>query len=1189
MKEWEVEEVSGNHPGTPVTIDAEEREESSSGPTDAADADDRTEFARLEALATVEEQENARRWAFMAGLGLLVTAVSTVWWWWVTPAPTAMAAGSAPRLVWVGLLSAATALAHVRLRPERRPGLATAIVLIGALVVGVRSAFGTMHEVPGPAPWLALCGALITFTSVAVDLMRVDLDEPTSALGPRPARGGARARPANGRAGRGRRGRSPWADLVARVAALPPPWGAGDRLAIASLVVLLVAGALPWGTKPHNAEPVMLAQAVNVGPLVLATLVGVVLVTISVAGRSTSTSPYPAMTAGGAAVVASLPVRLGPETPLPLFTLGRGAAVVGGLGLVVASVMRMAAAQAVAQGDDVGLPSDPESRRQVRLSRRLQGTPAPVRRDARAGVALALVVVGAATLAGTWWRSPFRLHGPALWPDRQNGPLIDAGRSAAVVRSGIDAVGPLAVWVVAGAVVFAGVVAVAFGVRRATPAVVAAAAALGAGAVTGLAGGLAGGTATPWLVSIVCAVAAAVAGHAHWSCAAGPVRYLVVPAVLLGLSATVVVDDPAEPVAPGSDGPYQVLVGEIPGRQAGDAGTTGGGSADEMRPHKALWSSDEPAFATASNHGLVLSVVRDGRVELHGLSIGGLASSSSEPYMSPLDGFADDTLVIDDRAVGYGRLALWRVDSRSWRLPAGTTAASLGPDGRVWMLGGPSLYGALHVATVDDLTTDAGESSTITDWPEVPVDAALGGATISSVRAGEGAALAVVRDDDTSRLVRVGQDGSLRTVLGGVPDPRCGLNRQAATSSVALGRTDVPLRPDGSRVASALLLPLDAAVPASDGGIWLIVPAAQPVGDRVHALGRIDPDGTVRRVDHALPPLTSIAPSPDGDSVLVVDRYGRLLRLDDAASHAEPLPPADCHTETPIVAPPAQLTAIPGAAQDGTLLDTHGTRLRIDDGYDQSPDMVRITADGREEVVFSGPEDVYRAVVLPDGAGGAWWLATTERHGTYGDMVVQPVHLLASGDADLSAEKIEVGPLSEGIPASVGIWAAGDAAYVMDYGTRPGQPAATRLTRVAAGTSQAVHHAGDRGTLSRDGSLEVVPGGHLLHQTRGSVVRVLPDRTEVLVGGGTSNGHSLPIQLADGRRPDQLALDGDLATAPGGDGVLLVQDGLLVHIGLDGSVTPLAQDARLAGNVRLLDGRVVVDDDAGTSYVVELP
>src|SRR5690606_8294562 len=86
MKEWEVEEVSGNHPGTPVTIDAEEREESSSGPTDAADADDRTEFARLEALATVEEQENARRWAFMAGLGLLVTAVSTVWWWWVTPA-----------------------------------------------------------------------------------------------------------------------------------------------------------------------------------------------------------------------------------------------------------------------------------------------------------------------------------------------------------------------------------------------------------------------------------------------------------------------------------------------------------------------------------------------------------------------------------------------------------------------------------------------------------------------------------------------------------------------------------------------------------------------------------------------------------------------------------------------------------------------------------------------------------------------------------------------------------------------------------------------------------------------------------------------------------------------------------------------------------------------------------------------
>lgn len=106
-------------------------------------------------------------------------------------------------------------------------------------------------------------------------------------------------------------------------------------------------------------------------------------------------------------------------------------------------------------------------------------------------------------------------------------------------------------------------------------------------------------------------------------------------------------------------------------------------------------------------------------------------------------------------------------------------------------------------------------------------------------------------------------------------------------------------------------MPLHEIVSAPDGGFWLVLPAAEPTGDRIHALGRIDPDGTMRRVDHPLPPVTAIAPNPTGDSVLLVDHHGRMLELTHPDRHTEPLPPPppSCNTtDAPAPEPPAHLT-----------------------------------------------------------------------------------------------------------------------------------------------------------------------------------------------------------------------------------------------------------------------------------------
>ena len=152
---------------------ADEPDEPIAAAMDAGTNDDElARYRELEALVAAREADEAGRWLPAAALGLVVLAVSTFSWWWVTDAPTAVVAEStAPPAVWAGLVVAASAAVVGLRRAPRPPVVVTAAMLVGGLVVAGGSIVAGQHDAPGSAPWLALCGSVVTSTAALLGLL----------------------------------------------------------------------------------------------------------------------------------------------------------------------------------------------------------------------------------------------------------------------------------------------------------------------------------------------------------------------------------------------------------------------------------------------------------------------------------------------------------------------------------------------------------------------------------------------------------------------------------------------------------------------------------------------------------------------------------------------------------------------------------------------------------------------------------------------------------------------------------------------------------------------------------------------------------------------------------------------------------------------------------------------------------
>lgn len=989
-----------------------------------------------------------------------------------------------------------------------------------------------------------------------------------------------------------------WVSLLVRARRLPPRWGLGDRLAVGSLATLLFGLVLPWGPGPY-ARPLTLTQAAGTGGVLAGGLLASVVVAVGIARRSALRSGLPVLLslAGVVAGLGSLAVRVSERHPLPLVVPGRVATLLGGIGLVVAGGVLLRSSSDLEQ-EVARQRLDRLDRTTARrhVEQMLVGA-APDRSSTGMGrwgaAAPALLVVAAtAVVAGPWWRMANGLHGPA-WLSEPDGPdarpILSEGQSGALVRSGIDVLGDARAWAVGGLTLLViGVVVV--GARRAAPAVAVIACAVAALAAAGVADDGAGWLPLPRIAAASAVAAAAASARTWWSAWRRPHRFAVVPGVLLGLSAVVVVEGPPAGQGPTTDGPYRVLAGASPDAVEDDR--VAGVPADQLRVDRAMWFQGEPAALTDTGDGVVLWTVHDGKGQVRAATEGSLASSQASGST------ADIALITYPFGNDLPRPALWAIGEAPVPLPEGVNEASLGPDGQLWMSRADGESDAIHVAPVEELTGRPHDITRIDEWREVlPTAAATSGMTGAA-----GGVLVGVGDSGEDGLALVEADGSARVVLGSPPDATCGLNREATGSVLDPDYAQVDDRHGSDEQVD--LAPLELAVSAQDGGLWVVLPASEREGDRVHALGRVDPDGTLRIVDHALPPIESMAAHPDRDAVLLVDGDGRLLELEDADRQAEalPRPPDGCYPEVPTVAPPAQMSTVSGTSL-GVLLDPAGTRLRLDQSPTGEPRQVSlVSADGTEDVIAeTDVPPVFGGWIVPDGDGGAWWLGQVARPRTGSpddpanrSWAVRPVHLLATGEIDESAPAIEI-DLATTASADIDIAAAGDTAYVVAT-ARPesGTPTVT-VTRVGGATTEVVHRGAATATryLSDQTALAATRGGEVVRLSNGLVRRLLADRAEPVAGAATAPAgleRTLPVEIAAGLGPDQVHLAGGAITAdPRGDGVLLVQDGVVARIGLDGSMTPIAQDPRLVGDARLLDGELVVDDDLGNQYIVELP
>jgi hypothetical protein len=330
---------------------------------------------------------------------------------------------------------------------------------------------------------------------------------------------------------------------------------------------------------------------------------------------------------------------------------------------------------------------------------------------------------------------------------------------------------------------------------------------------------------------------------------------------------------------------------------------------------------------------------------------------------------------------------------------------------------------------------------------------------------------------------------------------------------------------------------------AADGGAWVAASGR---------LLRVGSDGVLRAVRASLPgPVTALVTTPDG-AVVLATRQGALWALPPGAPLEDlPLTRSDCVPDPRPAGPPVALVPVANTGPDRL-----GVPLGVDGRWasgTRDGQITAVSADGRTRTPLGTRSDGALGPVWPDGAGGVWWLEGST-----------PVH------AHPGAPQVRLPPVA--VPAN-------DIALIPDLGGRPplvATPAgAYRLdgTRLVDGpVTGGVVRADGRGWLLQGGRVLALAGGRVLGP--------------VIDGGGLAA--PVAVQLAHNVPPTRLRL-GDAALGLDAQGrVVVIADGVVLAVTMDGAVRPVAQDPRLTTPIAVEGGLVQRGDD-GTLLRVDLP
>ena len=573
-----------------------------------------------------------------------------------------------------------------------------------------------------------------------------------------------------------------------------------------------------------------------------------------------------------------------------------------------------------------------------------------------------------------------------------------------------------------------------------------------------------------------------------------------------------------------ADGPYVHLA------DLTDAGLLRGGSTALPAASDLRLTLVDGAVTAVSDDGI--AAVDDGRVTV----LARIRADDRGRHAGGVLGVTDGRVA---RFVAPGTMLVTGLrpgDPTAIRVTGVAEASAVGTDGTAWLRG----YGE-PTATIRqlDLSAYSGAATLdVTALPVVTIDAPVGADPIAvdAVLPVPGGALRRVGHGGGYRLERLAvEPGRVAvTPLAGGLDPACGLTAVARDASL---RTPGPF------------------AGAPDGGAWLAADG------RMLAVGA---DGELRAV-RAPPPgeVTALTTAADG-TVALATRRGALWTLRPDAPREDLGPTrSDCVPAPRPAGPPATLVPV---ANTGT--DRLGTPLGVDGRWASATRDGRITAvsaDGRIRVPLGLRADNTLGPVWPDGSGGVWWLET-------GPSGLTPVH---GGPGGVTTRLAPVD-----IPAD-------HAVLIPDLGGRtPLLATPTGAYRTGpAGATRIVDGPVTGGVVRADGRGWLLAGGRLLALDGDRVLGAVIDGPSVGSAGGAA---PVAVQLAKNVPAGRLTLaDAAVALDARGRAVVL-SDGVLLAVTVDGAVTPVAQDPRLTVPLTV-EGGLVQHGEDGALLRVDLP
>lgn len=292
------------------------------------------------------------------------------------------------------------------------------------------------------------------------------------------------------------------------------------------------------------------------------------------------------------------------------------------------------------------------------------------------------------------------------------------------------------------------------------------------------------------------------------------------------------------------------------------------------------------------------------------------------------------------------------------------------------------------------------------------------------------------------------------------------------------------------------------------------------------------------------------------------DAYA-LWRLPGAAAVLADLPatPAGCVAAPPAAGPPVSLVPVGETAGDplGAPLDTSGRWAsdRLGTGA-----IVAVTPDGRRAPLGVRDGDGGVGPVVPDGSGGVWWLEAGDGRST-----------LVHGCPGVAEHRF---PAVE-IPGT-------GASLLTDLGGRPPLAGTTAgAFRIDGGSAERVVDGRvDGGAVRADGRGWVLVGGRVVALDGDRVLGPVID-----AGPAPDDAVPVVVQLAKGVAPNRLALPPSHLGLDAQGRAVVVSDGVVIAVDVDGAVGVVAQDPRLDAPFVVEGG--LVQRDGGTLLRVDLP